>query len=106
MRLSFESEYAFSFSLPEGLTVQPFVIRKPTKQEEPKQDAIDFREGGHTDGTTQVTSCGFIFDEWGSTSLSENDMTSARLSSKRAKVMLEEGACTRPPHGVNPERPR
>lgn len=50
---------------------------------------------GFTDGTTRVVPLGFIYDEVAGTALTENDVGSARMDSKRAVVVSIEDVTTR-----------
>ena len=50
---------------------------------------------GFTDGTSSVTTVGYIFDDVAGVALTENDVAAARIDSKRAVVFVGEDATTR-----------
>lgn len=50
---------------------------------------------GFTDGSSRVTSAGFILDESAGIALTENDVAAARIDSKRAQVLVIEDTTTR-----------
>jgi hypothetical protein len=50
---------------------------------------------GFTDGTSSVTTVGYIFDEVAGTALTENDVAAPRIDAKRAVVNVIEDATTR-----------
>lgn len=57
--------------------------------------AILVDNAGFTDGTSSVSTSGYIFDEVAGIALTENDVAAARIDSKRSQVLVLEDATTR-----------